>query len=239
MKFCLRILILCLICSFSFNKNLLRNFKKNTLSTAFGNNNNNNNNNNFLNNNQIQNNFLYKNSNLNEKANKDKDPGQQALNKINDLIANLANKYHDNTPPDLKGLKNGGNINPNTNGKGNQARGLANRDNDKDNPFMKNPTDLFRTCPVPDKKVSYPQVCDTKDSVPDPNLKTTCKLSFCNVCCNELEKMLTNAITNNPVGAAIYPSTSEGVHDVHDAIKKSNAVKQCKDACFVSFIKLI
>lgn len=224
MKLILFILLSLLGIQLHLSKNILKMFKKNLLFNRFNYSNNNNNN---------QNNNI--NNNLNNNPNVK--PTEQALNKINENIGQLANKYENNNSPNIQGLKYGGRINPNKYGKGTEKRGRLNRKNTRSFGFMMDPTLIYKNCIYSDRNVSYNQICSSSGSNSfDPSMITNCNLSFCNVCCDNIEKMLNKQISDTTIGANLYSLQSEGYHEVKDAVSKGDMVKHCKKECFVSII---
>jgi len=96
--------------------------------------------------------------------------------------------------------------------------------------IMNNPIEIYRECIYPRTNANSIKWCK-KVYMPDEKKITSCQLSFCNICCSNLEYAILKNVNNCPFASVLNLTSPEGQTIIKDYIAKGNTVAECRNTC--------
>jgi len=111
-------------------------------------------------------------------------------------------------------------------------------DSRKDNKIFGNvmniPIEVYRSCIYPFNKVNYKKWC-ANIHFGNAEKAINCKLSFCNVCCDNLTEELSQLAMETTFATNLEMTNNDIVNLMKEYIQKGDKVKECKNRCFEEY----
>lgn len=100
--------------------------------------------------------------------------------------------------------------------------------------LMNFPIEIYRSCIYPSANVNYAKWCNNVNFGSSDKI-VSCKLSFCNVCCDNIFLELKQISLENPL-ATSYGMTNPDIDKLmKEYIVKGDKVKDCRNKCFSTY----
>jgi hypothetical protein len=97
--------------------------------------------------------------------------------------------------------------------------------------IMNVPVEVYRSCIYPFNKVNYKKWC-ANVHFGNAEKSMNCKLSFCNVCCDNLSEELAQLAMETSSATNLEMSNNDLLNLMKEYIQKGDKVKECKNKCF-------
>ena len=108
------------------------------------------------------------------------------------------------------------------------------KNNDIFGHIMNVPIEVYRSCIYPFNKVNYKKWC-ANVHFGNSEKSVNCKLSFCNVCCDNLSEELGQLAMETPSATNLEMSNNDILTLMKQYIQKGDKVKECKNKCFEEY----
>lgn len=158
--------------------------------------------------------------------------GFPIFDRLKKNIIETSSKYSGS--PNVLSRNNQGFLNGGEYPEGMKEKALQSRNNDQMfGRVMENPPAVYMDCIHPQSQLNYNNLC-TNENLGNPLLLCTCKLSFCNVCCNNLPQELSIIVEREPLAEQYGLRRSGGIEELNRFLTKGDQIKSCKKRCTVS-----
>jgi len=114
-------------------------------------------------------------------------------------------------------------------------RALKSRKNeDIFGPIMNYPIEVYRTCIYPSADVNYVKWCQNVN-FGNSDKMLGCKLSFCNVCCDNLQLEFRQLALENSIATSFGMTSPDMDILMKDYINKGEKIKECRNRCLSTY----